>query len=192
MVDLPPSAHEIRVDPDHVLGMVAADADGRRTREYMHRAYRAMPDALAAVFGVLFDRIARRDLPLLVHCAAGKDRTGFVCAVLLTALGVPERAGVEDYMRSRERVSPERVRLVLQARGLEDPEAAIEAFTVREEYLADAVAVLVERWGRSSAISASTGCPGKLSARRGRCSSNPGARRRSRAWWRGRRTGPRA
>jgi protein-tyrosine phosphatase len=51
--------------------------------------------------------------PVLVHCAAGKDRTGVVAAVLLSAAGVTRAAIVEDYLatgstarRRRERVAP--------------------------------------------------------------------------------------
>ncbi len=36
--------------------------------------------------------------PLLFHCSAGKDRTGFGAALLLTALGVPRDAVVADYL----------------------------------------------------------------------------------------------
>jgi protein-tyrosine phosphatase len=36
----------------------------------------------------------------VVHCSAGKDRTGWAIAVLLTALGTPEAAIVEDYLLS--------------------------------------------------------------------------------------------
>lgn len=47
---------------------------------------------------------ARAD-PLLVHCTAGKDRTGVVVAVLLDALGVRPAAVVEDYARTREHLT---------------------------------------------------------------------------------------
>jgi len=35
--------------------------------------------------------------PVLIHCTAGKDRTGIICAVLLSALGVPDDIVVRDY-----------------------------------------------------------------------------------------------
>jgi protein-tyrosine phosphatase len=35
--------------------------------------------------------------PVLFHCAAGKDRTGFAAAILLRALGVPEEVVLQDY-----------------------------------------------------------------------------------------------
>jgi protein-tyrosine phosphatase len=37
------------------------------------------------------------DRPLLFHCAAGKDRTGIVAAVLLGLLGVPDDVILDDY-----------------------------------------------------------------------------------------------
>ena len=34
----------------------------------------------------------------VIHCTAGKDRTGFACALVLHALGVPEKVIGEDYL----------------------------------------------------------------------------------------------
>jgi len=39
---------------------------------------------------------------MLMHCSAGKDRTGIAAALLLTALGVSRRDVVEDYLLSRD------------------------------------------------------------------------------------------
>ena len=38
--------------------------------------------------------------PVLVHCAAGKDRTGLVIALLLRLLGVRDSEIVADYLRT--------------------------------------------------------------------------------------------
>jgi protein-tyrosine phosphatase len=40
--------------------------------------------------------------PMLFHCAAGKDRTGFAAAILLRILGVPMKTVMEDYMLSNQ------------------------------------------------------------------------------------------
>jgi hypothetical protein len=82
--------------------------------------------------------------PTLIHCTAGKDRTGLVVAVLLSAVGVGREEIVGDYVRTQanmpwvlERIAstpgleggPELVRRVgqLQPEILTAPAAAMEA-----------------------------------------------------------------
>jgi protein tyrosine/serine phosphatase len=48
--------------------------------------------------------IAETEGATIVHCAAGKDRTGVVIACALAEVGVPHDAIVEDYSRSGERI----------------------------------------------------------------------------------------
>jgi protein-tyrosine phosphatase len=50
----------------------------------------------------LFTDIAHRPGAGVYHCTAGKDRTGWASAVLLTLLGVPEETVLEDYLLSNE------------------------------------------------------------------------------------------
>jgi len=45
--------------------------------------------------------IADTDAPAVFHCAAGKDRTGVISALLLSLLGVPRETIVIDYAFSR-------------------------------------------------------------------------------------------
>ena len=56
--------------------------------------------------------IARADGAVLVHCAAGKDRTGVVVAIALDAVGVRREAIVEDYLATRQRIEAIMARLV--------------------------------------------------------------------------------
>ena len=50
-------------------------------------------------------RLAAEDAgPALVHCAAGKDRTGTLVALVLDAVGVERDAVVADYVRSSEQI----------------------------------------------------------------------------------------
>ena len=51
-------------------------------------------------FAELLTGIANADGPVLYHCSAGKDRTGWASAVLLTLLGVPEQTVMQDYLLS--------------------------------------------------------------------------------------------
>lgn len=48
--------------------------------------------------------IARAEQAVLVHCAAGKDRTGVIVALALDAAGVDRAAIVADYVASSERI----------------------------------------------------------------------------------------
>jgi protein-tyrosine phosphatase len=56
--------------------------------------------------------IARADGAVLVHCAAGKDRTGVVVALALDVVAFDRRAIVEDYLASRERIEEIMERLI--------------------------------------------------------------------------------
>lgn len=60
--------------------------------------YRALPEWMGPRIGGMFSAIAAGDVPMVVHCAAGKDRTGIAVAVLLRSLGVPEETIIEDYL----------------------------------------------------------------------------------------------
>ncbi|EPR76811.1 putative Tyrosine-protein phosphatase precursor [Leifsonia rubra CMS 76R] len=74
---------------------------------------------------MLFDRgcklgsavsaIARSETPVLVHCTAGKDRTGLVVALALHAAGLNETAVVDDYAASGSHVRPHRHDLVTKS-----------------------------------------------------------------------------
>ncbi|TPG54306.1 tyrosine-protein phosphatase [Sphingomonas glacialis] len=53
-----------------------------------------------ALFGAMFSRLLESDGAMLVHCAAGKDRTGLAIALLQTALGVPREPILTEYAAS--------------------------------------------------------------------------------------------
>lgn len=67
-------------------------------RDAMIDLYRALPVWMAPRVRGLFECIAAGNSPVVVHCAAGKDRTGVAIAVLLGALGVSSDTIVEDYL----------------------------------------------------------------------------------------------
>jgi protein-tyrosine phosphatase len=70
--------------------------------EFLHRAYTAMLDEGAPRFAAAFRVLAGADaLPAVFHCAAGKDRTGLLAALVLGALGVEAPDIVADYALSK-------------------------------------------------------------------------------------------
>jgi protein-tyrosine phosphatase len=63
-------------------------------------------EQVCAVFEAL---LAAEALPALIHCAAGKDRTGVVVGLLLEVAGVSREAISQDYAMSAECLGPENV-----------------------------------------------------------------------------------
>jgi protein-tyrosine phosphatase len=74
------------------------DASSAEAIAAMTDVYRAIPYDHAPSFAELFRKLAAGRVPLLVHCAAGKDRTGVAAALVLEALQVPRKLVVEDYL----------------------------------------------------------------------------------------------
>jgi protein-tyrosine phosphatase len=76
--------------------------------------------------------------PVVFHCAAGKDRTGIVAALVLGALGVDDDTIVADYVLTAEHMPllVERHRAVAAERGVAaevgDPHFAAEAEAMRD------------------------------------------------------------
>lgn len=64
----------------------------------MAEFYGSMPRTMTHVFGTVIRSVANGATPCIIHCSAGKDRTGIACALILTALGVPHEVVVEDYV----------------------------------------------------------------------------------------------
>jgi protein-tyrosine phosphatase len=77
-------------------------------------------------------------LPMLVHCTAGKDRTGLVIAAILQLLGVPDDVIADDYELSEAGHHAGRVQQLL---------GRLEAVGVRREVMLGTLAIVRERWG---------------------------------------------
>ncbi|MFB8274794.1 tyrosine-protein phosphatase [Nocardia colli] len=67
----------------------------------LYRAFITAPGANQAFASVLHD-IINTDGAVLFHCTAGKDRTGWTAAVLLTLLGVDRDTVNQDYLLSNQ------------------------------------------------------------------------------------------
>jgi protein tyrosine/serine phosphatase len=91
------------IDLDRVLPWQDRREEGPETdRSVGHYLgyLRERPDSVVSALRVM----AGSQGAALVHCAAGKDRTGVVCALALEAVGVLREEVVADYARTGERL----------------------------------------------------------------------------------------
>jgi protein-tyrosine phosphatase len=109
--------------------------------EIMRESYRGYVRLNTHSFRELFSHLVEDSAPLVIHCTAGKDRTGFACALILHALGVPDQVIGEDYLltnrfyRRDPNASPDLPPDVLSAIGsVEASFLAAGLDTVRAEY----------------------------------------------------------
>ncbi len=91
--------NDLRGDPA-LMGVFRADPTPRGAEALMAEIYRRFHRHFSPRLPGLFARLLSTDGATLIHCTAGKDRTGFVYALILTALDVPREAIVADYLRS--------------------------------------------------------------------------------------------
>ncbi|GGO15417.1 tyrosine-protein phosphatase [Micromonospora parathelypteridis] len=140
-------------DPEHpVFTYVSAVLLGHDLDAYAELARQGTARAMAAIYRWFVTgesartgfaeavRLATQseNLPLVYHCSAGKDRTGWLTVILLTALGVDESAIRSDYLRNNALTDSLRAVIVEALRrrqpGL-DVDAVLPVLEVRAEYL---------------------------------------------------------
>jgi Icc protein len=143
--DIPVAHHSIYQSPD-----------GPPATGTLSAIYRMMLEEHGLQLTAAVMAIARSDSPVLVHCVAGKDRTGLVTALALGAAGFPEDYVVADYVQSGPLVRAAREESVaaqLADLGLE-PSAYLAAARIQfdspQEVLESALALVAERWGNAA------------------------------------------
>ena len=91
----------LRTDDKRLTRMRMVLFNRRRLPMLRTAIYAEMVDNNPQRFGNVLRQLADADnLPALIHCTAGKDRTGIGAALLLLALGVPDNIVVADYTLS--------------------------------------------------------------------------------------------
>ncbi|SEM94942.1 protein-tyrosine phosphatase [Stigmatella aurantiaca] len=118
-----------------LLGFLFGKTGGERFREFSRAYYHHIAfEQTARIREVITLLAGEQSLPAVIHCTAGKDRTGFLAALVQLLAGVRYEAVMEDYLRTNDyfalrlekfirvmrvltlaQVSPERMRLILMA-----------------------------------------------------------------------------
>lgn len=99
LTDRPPRFHHLPLfDGDASEGRAQAEQITLADRYFLMAEFAQEPIAR------VIDTLAGSDAPAVYHCAAGKDRTGVISAVLLGLLGVGDELIVMDYAASQEQL----------------------------------------------------------------------------------------
>jgi len=78
--------------------------DPKQVKEAMRVNYPEKLYSHAAIYRKMLLCIAEAKTPLLLHCAAGKDRTGVAAALILSLLNVSEETIIEDYLLTQSQL----------------------------------------------------------------------------------------
>jgi protein-tyrosine phosphatase len=120
--------------------------------EAIDSVYKEMVDLMVEPIGELIRIILNpENCPVLIHCRAGKDRTGFAAAVIQWAMDVDPGIVMREYLKSNEFISPKiskaLKRLRLFTLGLFPKGNLQAAFEVRAQYLETSRSVIENKYG---------------------------------------------
>ena len=133
---------ETTSSPPHEGGWDKTDMTAEKARQRMISVYTRMPvnPAMIEMFSRYFEALDKRDGGSLVHCFAGKDRTGIAASLLLHVLGAHKDDVVGEFLRTNDAPTQhvlERQSLPrMEAHyGFIEPEAIRNLMGVRAEYI---------------------------------------------------------
>ena len=97
----------LTIEPTVIARMQALVAQGivpttDETVELMRETYRDFVNRNADTYGRFLKHLLEQPTPQVFHCTAGKDRTGFAAALLLSALGVDRDTIEHDYLLTNQ------------------------------------------------------------------------------------------
>lgn len=148
----------------HLTFLAEPDATPARVSEQMIVGYRGYPfdPHYVAVYRDYFALLAELDGPVLINCHAGKDRTGFLCALTLHVLGAPREDIWADYLATNRhnRADARLAELAAQfteTHGHAPSEALLRAMlSVDPAWLDAAFAAIADKHGETDAYLAAT------------------------------------
>lgn len=153
------SAHDDGREAPHLTFLKTADLTEASGRAFMTATYRELPfdPAHIDLFGRYFRALGETDGAVLIHCAAGKDRTGLLAALTHSLLGVSRDDLIADYLLTNVAVDLEGraegiARKLTRMTGRPASHGAVVAFLgVEADYLDGAFREIEARQGSVAA-----------------------------------------
>ena len=152
IVDIPILDEGNKTLVDDIMARIdSGDFDDFDPDRAMVQANRQFADEFTPQFRQFMAAVLAADgAPLVWHCSAGKDRSGFAAAILLRVLGVPQDVVMQDYMASGENALAGRQSQLLLLRVFKGEQAADKLAVmmgVEEAWLHAAFEEIDARWG---------------------------------------------
>lgn len=137
---------------DEIMARIEdGDFDDFNPDSFMIQANRQFVDEFTPQFSEFIQVLLQaQGKPVVWHCSAGKDRTGYAAAIILRILGVPMETIYTDYMLSKEPALAARQRELTLLRLLKGDVTADKLTVllgVEREWLEAAFERIDSRWG---------------------------------------------
>ena len=147
--------HDAGAEAPHIAFLKSSELTVASARAFMERTYRDLPfdPVHLDLFGRYFRAVGESATPVLIHCAAGKDRTGLLAALTHRLLGVHRDDMIADYLLTNTALdlsaqAPAIARRIEAFTGRPAPHEAVVAFLgVEADWLQTALDAIAERYG---------------------------------------------
>ena len=143
------AVHSLPIEPTVVAALRARLAAGislasAEAVEIMRDSYRHYVEHNTPRFRALFAHLLEDRAPLVIHCTAGKDRTGFASALLLSALGIDRAVIVENYLESNRHNATANAQVLAQITKAQLPQEVIAPLLAVDAAYIEAALQVVE------------------------------------------------
>lgn len=113
-------------------------------------------ERLAEIKDVLTLVSQSSNMPALIHCKGGKDRTGLISALIQLIVGVPYKTVLEEYLLSNDLIEPQMKKIERMIRWMSlfriPPEQIKPLLVVKADYLNDVHDYMLNQYGSVEAF----------------------------------------
>ncbi|MDA8216498.1 MAG: tyrosine-protein phosphatase [Dehalococcoidales bacterium] len=142
VVNVPIYQSEVGFLRPRILGFLLRRSSESDFEEFVRDYYQTIAFQQTAQIREVITLISEEtNLPALIHCTIGRDRTGLIAALVQLLVGVPRSVVIDDYLISNNYYEARIAALANRARWLRllgvTPERVREMLEARAEYLAE-------------------------------------------------------
>lgn len=142
-------------DAPHIAYLKQKNLSASSAEKFMQALYReiVLEPEHQRLFAHAITALATEKAPILIHCTAGKDRTGILCALILLLCGVARERVFEDYLLTHrannlDQLLPQFLPQLKSFLGVEeiDEDALVPLFGVDPSFLEHAMEEIYEQY----------------------------------------------